>query len=89
VGAKVGRLVGGLGDLYLHHGAGTKLWDCCAPAAILAAAGGRFTDLEGSPIDYASPDLVLRRGILASNGLLHAEAMAAVARLEHGPDRAR
>ena len=80
VGVKVGRLVQGLGELYVHAGATTKLWDCCGPAAVLAAAGGCLTDLAGQPIDYAAPDLCLRYGILGSNGALHGAAVAAIAR---------
>jgi 3'(2'), 5'-bisphosphate nucleotidase len=80
VGVKVGRLVQGLSELYVHAGATTKLWDCCGPAAVLTAAGGCLTDLAGQPIDYAAPDLCLRRGILGSNGALHPAAVAAIAR---------
>jgi 3'(2'), 5'-bisphosphate nucleotidase len=79
VGVKVARLVLGQADLYVHAGLGAKRWDTCAPEAVLAAAGGRFSDLDGAPIDYGSPDLVLRRGMIASNGALH-EAVVAVTR---------
>jgi 3'(2'), 5'-bisphosphate nucleotidase len=79
VGVKVARLVLGAADLYVHGGGGAKRWDSCAPEAVLAAAGGRFTDLAGAPIDYASADLVLRSGIIASNGALHESVLAAVA----------
>jgi 3'(2'), 5'-bisphosphate nucleotidase len=85
VGAKVARLVLAQADAYLHVGRGTKLWDCCAPEAILCAAGGRMTDLDGRTPDYssgrarASVDMV--RGVLASNGRLHAALLAALAEL--------
>ncbi len=78
VGVKVSRLVLGQGDLYVHGGLGAKLWDTCAPEAILVAAGGRFSDLAGKPIDYASGDLMLRNGLVASNGALHEVVLAAV-----------
>jgi 3'(2'), 5'-bisphosphate nucleotidase len=79
VGVKVARLVLGEADLYVHDGGGAKLWDTCAPEAVLSAAGGRLTDLRGSPIDYASADLVLRNGIVATNGALHEAVLSAVA----------
>jgi 3'(2'), 5'-bisphosphate nucleotidase len=79
VGVKVARLALGAADLYVHDGGGAKLWDSCAPEAVLVAAGGRFTDLRGAPIDYARADLVLREGIVASNGALHERVLAAVA----------
>lgn len=81
VGVKIARLVLGQADLYVHDGGGAKLWDTCGPEAILTASGGRFSDLGGSPIDYASADLVLRRGIVATNGLLHDAVLSACRRL--------
>jgi 3'(2'), 5'-bisphosphate nucleotidase len=84
VGVKIARIVLGQADLYVHAGLGAKHWDTCAPEAVLVAAGGRFSDLHGAPIDYASPDLVLRDGICATNGALHDAALAAVARVGTG-----
>lgn len=78
VGVKVARIVLGEADLYVH-GHGAKRWDSCAPEALLVAAGGRFSDLAGAPIDYASGDLGLRNGIVATNGALHDAVLAAVA----------
>ncbi|MBM4375251.1 MAG: 3'(2'),5'-bisphosphate nucleotidase CysQ [Deltaproteobacteria bacterium] len=78
VGVKVSRIVLGQGDLYVHAGRGLSLWDTCAPGAILAAAGGRMTDLDGLPIDYRGPT-GLSRGLVASNGALHPGVMSAVA----------
>jgi 3'(2'), 5'-bisphosphate nucleotidase len=81
VGVKIARLVLGPGDVYVHDGGGAKLWDACAPEAVLRAAGGRFSDLEGAPIDYAGGgDVVLRRGIVATNGALHDAVLGACAR---------
>jgi 3'(2'), 5'-bisphosphate nucleotidase len=79
VGVKVSRLVLGPADLYVHGGPGAKHWDTCGPEAVLVAAGGRFTDLDGAPIDYASPELALKNGLVASNGALHEAVLAAVA----------
>jgi 3'(2'), 5'-bisphosphate nucleotidase len=58
-------------DIYLQTGSAGMLWDACATDALVCAAGGRCTDAEGRPFDYAVEDLVNRRGIVASNGLLH------------------
>ncbi len=71
VGLKIGKIGTGVCDLYLQPASGTKLWDACAPEAILHAAGGRLTDFDGHPIDYDPHDLVNRRGLLASNGPRH------------------
>jgi 3'(2'), 5'-bisphosphate nucleotidase len=76
VGVKVARIAAGEADLYVHGGRGAKLWDGCAPEAILTAAGGRFTDIEGEHINYASSDLALDNGLVASNGALHDTVLA-------------
>ena len=79
VGVKVARVASAAADLYVHAGLGAKRWDACAPEAILAAAGGRFSDLDGAPIDYTSADLMLRNGLVASNEALFAQVRAAIA----------
>ncbi|WP_437734996.1 3'(2'),5'-bisphosphate nucleotidase CysQ family protein [Sorangium sp. So ce1335] len=83
VGVKIARIATAEVDLYIHGGGGAKLWDSCAPEAVLRGAGGRFTDLSGAPIDYAGPGLKLGRGIIASNGALQ-DAVVAAARSELG-----
>ena len=79
VGVKAFRLVSRQADIYVNLPGGSKLWDGCAPEAIVRAAGGRVSDLAGDPIDYASNDLVLSRGYVATNGGLH-EAVVNVTR---------
>jgi histidinol-phosphatase len=43
---------------------GTTPWDLCAPAAIVAEAGGRLTSLAGVATVHGG-------GGVATNGLLH------------------
>ena len=76
VGLKAARVATGEVDLYVHGG-GCKRWDTCGPEAILVAAGGRFTGLGGASIDYTSPDLVVRGGLIASSVGLYDAALAA------------
>jgi 3'(2'), 5'-bisphosphate nucleotidase len=62
-------------DLYAHPSRGpVKLWDACAPDAIVRAAGGLFTDGTGRPFDYRGP-LAQGNGMLAGSPALHAEAV--------------
>jgi 3'(2'), 5'-bisphosphate nucleotidase len=60
VGLKVGLLVDGKADLYVTGSRNIKMWDTAGPAAILAAAGGRMTTIDGRPLSYtgdvAHPD---------------------------------
>ena len=71
IGLKIGLVSEAVRDLYVNPGGRTKSWDTCGPEAILAAAGGRMTDVDGHPLVYDMPDLYNRRGIVASNGPLH------------------
>jgi 3'(2'), 5'-bisphosphate nucleotidase len=80
VGVKLCLIACGAYDLYVNPQAKTKAWDTCAPEAILARAGGRITDLFGGAIDYRG-DLAHRRGLVASNGLVHADVLARLAPL--------
>ncbi|RZT88218.1 histidinol-phosphatase [Pseudonocardia sediminis] len=59
----------GVIDLVAEPAAST--WDLAAPAAIVAEAGGRMTDLSGA-------DTVTGGHALTSNGLLHDAALAAL-----------
>ncbi len=67
VGLKVGLIAEQRADLYVHVSDKASAWDACAPEAILRAAGGRFTDLDGEPFVYGTRELKTRRGILACN----------------------
>jgi len=52
---------------------GLSIWDLAAPMVVVEVAGGRFTDLEGvARVDGGSA--------VATNGLLHDEVLAAMAR---------
>ena len=60
---------------------GLGAWDIAAGALLVEEAGGRVSDLDGGPF-------VLRLGqLVASNGRVHAEMLATIAR--HTEERAR
>lgn len=74
VGVKLCLIALGVRDLYVNPSAKTKAWDTCAPEAILHRAGGRLSDLFGTPIAYEG-ELAHRRGLVASNGHVHGEVV--------------
>jgi myo-inositol-1(or 4)-monophosphatase len=76
---KLARIAAGAGDIFLSRGPKSE-WDLCAGALIVEEAGGRATDLHGAPLRYNRPDPRVR-GILATNGLVHAELLEFVAEL--------
>ncbi len=80
VGVKLCLIALGIHDLYVNPAAKTKAWDTCAPEAILVQAGGRLSDLYGTPIDYRG-ELAHKRGLVASNGLVHDEVVSKLASL--------
>jgi 3'(2'), 5'-bisphosphate nucleotidase len=67
VGLKAGLIAEQQADVYLHISDKSSMWDACGPEAVLKAAGGRFTDLNGEPYRYGGIDMRNRRGILACN----------------------
>lgn len=62
-------------ELYAHPSRGAvKLWDACAPEAIVRAAGGLFSDANGVAFDYRGA-VAQGQGTVAGNPTLHAEAV--------------
>lgn len=83
IGLKASLVACGACDLYLATTV-AKEWDLCAPHALLVEAGGLLTSLWGEPVVYNKPDVVERRGLVASNGLAHGQILDALARLRSG-----
>jgi len=81
VGLKLALIALAERDLYVNPSAKSKLWDVCAPEAILRAAGGVLTDARGAPIRYDTADLACRNGLIASNGHVHASVVDKLAAL--------
>jgi 3'(2'), 5'-bisphosphate nucleotidase len=70
-GLKGAMVAEGKADAYLATGRAGKRWDACALDALVTAAGGSVSDIDGRPIDYRGASLVNDRGLVASNGALH------------------
>jgi 3'(2'), 5'-bisphosphate nucleotidase len=79
-GLKGVRIASGELQIYAHPtDSPVKLWDACAPDAIVRAAGGLYTDARGRPFDYRGA-LAQGTGTLAASATLHAEALRRLAR---------
>jgi 3'(2'), 5'-bisphosphate nucleotidase len=68
-GAKIGAVIMGLADVYIHAG-GQYEWDSCAPVAVAEATGLHASRLNGDPLRYGArdawlPDLMVCRAELA------------------------
>jgi 3'(2'), 5'-bisphosphate nucleotidase len=64
---KLVRIAEGSADLYPRHGP-TMEWDIAAGHAVLLAAGGRLTGLEGEPFVYGKADEGFRNGWFVARG---------------------
>tara|TARA_Y100000589_G_scaffold42156_1_gene35390 strand:- start:576 stop:1463 length:888 start_codon:yes stop_codon:yes gene_type:complete len=71
VGYKVASILKGYGDLYisfsLPNSSCPKDWDMAAPSSIIRGAGGHFTDVHGSNIEFLKNDNYEQGGIILSS----------------------
>ena len=82
---KYALLALGRGDVYLRIPSAStpeyveKIWDHAAGKLIVEEAGGRVTDMAGNPLDFSRGRFLdQNRGVIASNGTLHAPVLAAI-----------
>jgi 3'(2'), 5'-bisphosphate nucleotidase len=75
-GIKLALVARGDADLYVNHYAEFHDWDIAAGHILVEEAGGSVTGLRGEEIRYGSPGAWQRSRLLASNGKLHAAALA-------------
>jgi len=64
------------GSRYAH-----KIWDHVAGVALVQAAGGTVTDLDGSPLDFSQGETLPNPGMIVSNGAHHGRVVEAVQRV--------
>jgi HAL2 family 3'(2'),5'-bisphosphate nucleotidase len=79
--AKYAAVAHGAAGVYMRlpvkKGYREKIWDHAAGVAVIEAAGGKVTDLNGKPLDFGLGEtLDNNRGVLATNGALHPPALA-------------
>lgn len=55
-----------------------SIWDHAPGVAILEAAGGKATDVDGSPLDFSIGRTLQNYGVIATNGHVHDSAVASV-----------
>ncbi len=77
-GLKAVLVACGTYDAYVQPGPAGMRWDACASDALVRAAGGRCTEIDGAPFEYASGELENARGLVATNGPIHDALVAAL-----------
>ncbi|WP_413683940.1 3'(2'),5'-bisphosphate nucleotidase CysQ family protein [Prochlorococcus sp. MIT 1011] len=75
VGCKVASILRGESDVYISLSGKTspKDWDMAAPHALIEAAGGVFSHIDGTNLIYQNPDYSQRGCLIASHGKCHKE----------------
>lgn len=73
IGASIKHMMLARGELdaVINLGSAEMEWDSCAPEIVIREAGGTYTHGDGTAFHYNNPDLVHRRGSIASNGSSH------------------
>ena len=74
-GIKLALVARGEAELYVNTYQAFHDWDICAGHVLVTEAGGQVTTLRGAKISYGGPDHVQNGGLLASNRLVHPEAL--------------
>jgi 3'(2'), 5'-bisphosphate nucleotidase len=77
-GVKLARVARGEADLYVNHYRNFHDWDICAGQVLVEEAGGVVTTFRGRPVLYGQAHADQRDGLVASNGVLHEEAIERV-----------
>lgn len=79
-GIKLALVARGEADVYLNSYPEFHDWDICAGQILVEEAGGRVTGLGGEVLRYGTEGAWQRHGLLATNGVLHEAALAALRR---------
>jgi 3'(2'), 5'-bisphosphate nucleotidase len=84
-GIKLALVARGEADLYLNSYDKCYDWDICSGHLLTEEAGGRVTSLTGEAPEYGRPGFMQRTGgLLATNGVLHEAAVAALGTVARG-----
>jgi 3'(2'), 5'-bisphosphate nucleotidase len=80
-GVKLALVARGEADAYANVYETFSDWDICAGHLLVTEAGGSVTTLGGDAITYQGERFAQTRGLLATNGLIHTEAVLRLAGL--------
>ena len=78
-GVKMALVARGEADAYANVYETFCDWDICAGHVLVTEAGGTVTTLGGEAISYQDEGFKQKRGLLATNGAIHSEAITRLA----------
>lgn len=79
-GIKLALVARGEADIYLNDYDAFRDWDIAAGHILVAEAGGRVTGIAGQELRYGLPGAWQRDGLIATNGLIHENAVSRLAK---------
>ncbi|HEX3148178.1 MAG TPA: inositol monophosphatase family protein [Gemmataceae bacterium] len=79
-GVKMAMVARGEVDMYVNTYANFSDWDICAGDILVTEAGGKATEIAGTPLRYGTPGNAQRGGLLATNSRLHETAVLKLGR---------
>jgi 3'(2'), 5'-bisphosphate nucleotidase len=77
-GVKLALVARGEAELYVNTYPRFHDWDICAGHILVTEAGGRVSTLSGDEIRYCTPGHFQTGGLLATNGVVHPDAVNAL-----------
>jgi 3'(2'), 5'-bisphosphate nucleotidase len=84
-GIKLAMVARGEVEIYVNDYPTFHDWDACAGHILVDEAGGKASGFKGEAIQYGTPGFAQHIGLLASNGVLHAAALAALSPVVSSP----
>jgi 3'(2'), 5'-bisphosphate nucleotidase len=78
-GVKLAMVARGDADVYANTYEAFFDWDICAGHLLVTEAGGAVTDLANGLIVYQAEDFAQRKGLLATNGIIHGDMVRKLA----------
>lgn len=85
---KYAHIAAGEAELYLRlprrpGGRPHMTWDHAPGMALVTAAGGKVTDVDGSPLDFSGGRTLNNQGVIVTNGHIHDHIIEAVQKVLH------
>jgi 3'(2'), 5'-bisphosphate nucleotidase len=74
-GIKLGMVARGEVELYVNEYEGFHDWDIAPGHVLVEEAGGMVSEFDGQPVRYVLPEKPVRKGMIGSNGKIHAEVL--------------
>lgn len=80
-GIKLALVARGEAEMYVNDYLNFHDWDICAGHILVEEAGGKVSLFNGNPVTYGGAGATQRRGMVATNGLIHEAVVERLAKV--------